>query len=67
MNRKQRRAEKKPGIPADALALHAEGIQAFVAGDPDKAAGLIAQAIAANGGMPDFHYNLESCSRPRAS
>ena len=58
MNRKQRRAEKKSSVPADALALHESGVQAFVAGHPDKAAGLIAQAIAANGQMPDFHYNL---------
>ena len=38
--------------------MHADGVQAFVAGHPDKAARLIAQAIAANGRMPDFHYNL---------
>src|SRR5688572_30536850 len=58
MNRKQRRAENKAGQPGDALALHEGGVQAFVAGDLDKAAALIAQAIAANGQMPDFHYNL---------
>lgn len=56
MNRKQRRAEKKDA--AGALALHADGVQAFVAGHPEKAAALIAQAIAADGQMPDFHYNL---------
>jgi predicted TPR repeat methyltransferase len=58
MNRKQRRAENKAGQPGDALALHEGGVQAFVVGDLDKAAALIAQAIAANGQMPDFHYNL---------
>src|SRR6185436_13068212 len=58
MNRKQRRAEKKTVAPAGALALHQDGVQAFLAGDLDKASGLIAQAIAADGQMPDFHYNL---------
>jgi len=56
MNRKQRRAEKKS--PADALALHEEGVKAFLAGRIDKAAQAITQAIAINGQMPDFHYNL---------
>jgi len=58
MNRKQRRVEKKAGVSADALTLHADGVQAFVAGNLDLAANLITQAIAANGQMPDFHYNL---------
>ena len=56
MNRKQRRAEKN--APADALALHEEGVKHFLAGRADKAGRLIAQAIAADGQMPDFHYNL---------
>ena len=56
MNRKQRRAEPKPA--GDAIALHAEGVQAFVAGRTDLAADLIARAIAANSAMPDAHYNL---------
>ena len=56
MNRKQRRAEKKPS--ADALALHEAGVKAFLAGQSEKAASLIAQAIAADGQKPDFHYNL---------
>ena len=67
MNRKQRRAQEKirqPASPAemadtrDAITLHAAGVQAFRAGHLDAAAGLIAQAIAANGHMPEFHYNL---------
>jgi predicted TPR repeat methyltransferase len=56
MNRKQRRAEKTG--PADALALHEEGVKHFLAGRIDKAAQSLAQAIAANDQMPDFHYNL---------
>lgn len=56
MNRKQRRAEKKP--PADALALHEAGVKEFLAGRIDQGAQLIAQAIAADGQRPDFHYNL---------
>ncbi|MEO8301598.1 MAG: tetratricopeptide repeat protein, partial [Rhizomicrobium sp.] len=55
MNRKQRRTEKAAG---DAIALHADGVQAFVAGNLDLAANLITQAIAANSQLPDFHYNL---------
>src|SRR5438445_4507865 len=59
MNRKQRRASGTADkAPDDPIALHAEGIQAFQAGDLDRAADRIAHAIAANGGMPDFHYNL---------
>jgi predicted TPR repeat methyltransferase len=67
MNRKQRRAGEKarqPSPPAgrgdapDPIALHAAGVQAFHAGQLTAAAGLIAQAIAANGQMPEFHYNL---------
>lgn len=56
MNRKQRRAEKT--APADALALHEEGVKSFLAGHSEKGASLIAQAIAADGQKPDFHYNL---------
>ena len=56
MNRKQRRAEKSP--PADALAMHEAGVKEFLAGRSEKAASLIAQAIAADGQRPDFHYNL---------
>jgi len=60
MNRKQRRANQSTGpkAPGDAIALHADGVQAFLAGDLDRSANLIAQAIAANSQMPDFHYNL---------
>jgi len=59
MNRKQRRASGKADkVPVDPIALHAEGVQAFQAGDLDLAAKRIAQAIAANGQMPSFHYNL---------
>jgi len=69
MNRKQRRGEektqKKAAKPAaasagaqDPLTLHASGVQAFRAGQPEQAAQLIAQAIAADGSKPDFHYNL---------
>jgi predicted TPR repeat methyltransferase len=63
MNRKQRRAgnrgkRKEPSLPADPIALHAMGIDAFRAGRLEQAAGLIAKAIAANGHMPNFHYNL---------
>jgi predicted TPR repeat methyltransferase len=67
MNRKQRRAAKKPdqsAAPAmiadgrDPITLHAAGVEAFRAGRLEPAADLIAKAIAANGLMPDFHYNL---------
>jgi predicted TPR repeat methyltransferase len=67
MNRKQRRAGEKvrqPSPPAgrgdatDPIALHAAGVQAFRAGHLKPAADLIAQAIAANAQMPEFHYNL---------
>ncbi len=63
MNRKQRRAGQKAGQTPDSdardpIALHAEGIEAYRAGQLETAADLIAQAIAANGQMPDFHYNL---------
>src|SRR5258708_10751727 len=67
MNRKQRRAKEKirqPSLPAemadtrDPIALHAAGVQAFRAGHLETAADLIVKAIAANGHMPDFHYNL---------
>ena len=64
MNRKQRRAEHatgKTGQPSgedDPVDLHSAGIKAFRTGRLDLAAGLIAQAIAAKGDMPDFHYNL---------
>jgi predicted TPR repeat methyltransferase len=42
----------------DPVELHALGIAAFRAGQLDKAAALIAQAIAADGQVPSFHYNL---------
>lgn len=66
MNRKQRRASQKGRPPSPTLAgdvrdpidLHAAGVEAFRAGDLETAAGLIAQAIAANDQMPAFHYNL---------
>jgi predicted TPR repeat methyltransferase len=63
MNRKQRRANQRGGPPSspagdDPIDLHSAGIEAFRTGRLDLAAGLIAQAIAANGQMPDFHYNL---------
>jgi predicted TPR repeat methyltransferase len=65
MNRKQRRANQKAGqVPAataaadDPVKLHAMGVEAFRAGQLQAAAGLITRAIAANGQMPDFHYNL---------
>jgi predicted TPR repeat methyltransferase len=65
MNRKQRRArgkDRQPSSPAadarDPIALHAAGIQAYRAGHLEMAADLIAKAIAANGHMPEFHYNL---------
>jgi len=69
MNRKQRRAGGRTGgtggritDPAgdarDPIDLHAAGIEAFRAGDLEMAAGLIAQAIAADGQKANFHYNL---------
>jgi len=73
MNRKQRRAEGRTGgtggrktsqrsAPAgdarDSIDLHAAGVEAFRTGDLETAAGLIAQAIAADGRKPTFHYNL---------
>jgi predicted TPR repeat methyltransferase len=64
MNRKQRRAKGRPSSPAgtadadDPIVLHSAGVQAYRAGHLDMAADLIAKAIAANGHMPDFHYNL---------
>jgi len=66
VNRKQRRASQKgrppPPTPAgdvrDPIDLHAAGVEAFRAGDLETAAGLIAQAIAADGRKPTFHYNL---------
>jgi len=64
MNRKQRRAERataKAGQPShqdDPVDLHSAGIEAFRTGRLDLAANLIAQAIAADGHKPDFHYNL---------
>ena len=42
----------------DPITLHAAGVQAYRAGHLEAAAGLIAKAIAGNGNMPDFHYNL---------
>jgi predicted TPR repeat methyltransferase len=65
MNRKQRRARGKDRQPSssaadarDPIALHAAGIEAYRAGRLEIAADLIAKAIAANGQMPEFHYNL---------
>jgi predicted TPR repeat methyltransferase len=63
MNRKQRRATRtsSPAEKAetrDPITLHAAGVQAYRAGDLERAADLIAKAIAANGQMPSFHYNL---------
>lgn len=65
MNRKQRRAGRKDGSPADArpggedpVALHALGVQAFRAGELQSAASLIARAIAIDSRTPSFHYNL---------
>jgi predicted TPR repeat methyltransferase len=68
MNRKQRRTMGKTQPPSsppadvargrDPLELHSLGIEAFRAGQLETAAELIAQAIAANEGMADFHYNL---------
>jgi predicted TPR repeat methyltransferase len=42
----------------DPIALHAAGVQAFRAGDLATAASLIGEAIAADGRVPAFHYNL---------
>ncbi|MBA2588042.1 MAG: tetratricopeptide repeat protein [Alphaproteobacteria bacterium] len=42
----------------DAITLHAMGAEAYRAGRLAEAAALIEQAIAADGRMPDFHYNL---------
>jgi predicted TPR repeat methyltransferase len=67
MNRKQRRAQGKTNPPAatggsavlsDPIALHEAGIQAFAAGDLDRAAALIRRAIASDSMIPSFHYNL---------
>ena len=66
MNRKQRRAQGKTIRPAasgtaavpDPLALHEAGIQAYRAGDLERAAALISQAVSFNGGVCSFHYNL---------
>jgi predicted TPR repeat methyltransferase len=63
MNRKQRRAKGKDHQPSssaarDPIALHSSGIDAYRAGHLEIAADLIAKAIAANGQMPEFHYNL---------
>lgn len=67
MNRRQRRAQGKANRPAisgsqtaapDPIALHEAGIQAYRAGNPGQAAALIAKAIAFNGAVPSFHYNL---------
>jgi predicted TPR repeat methyltransferase len=67
MNRKQRRArgkDRQASSPAgtidarDPITLHSAGIEAYRAGHLEVAADLIAKAIAANGHMPEFHYNL---------
>jgi predicted TPR repeat methyltransferase len=67
MNRKQRRANKKASqssSPAetpdarDPIPLHSAGVQAYRAGHLETAADLIAKAIAADGHVPSFHYNL---------
>ena len=73
MNRKERRAGRKGGHSPSAgqsppaapggeahgpLALHAQGVKAYGAGQLQEAASLIARAIAADGRMASFHYNL---------
>ena len=72
MNRKERRAgmsgraELPPGAkPADPLALHAMGVDAFRAGQLEMAADLIGKAIAANDQVPAFHYNLGVVQKAR--
>ena len=69
MNRKQRRARGKTVKPSsgpvpDPVALHEAGIQAYRAGELERAAVLIAQAIAFNGTIPSFHYNLGIVFKP---
>jgi tetratricopeptide (TPR) repeat protein/SAM-dependent methyltransferase len=44
--------------PRHALALHFLGVLRHQAGDSGAAVDLIGQAIAVNGAIPDFHYNL---------
>jgi predicted TPR repeat methyltransferase len=64
MNRKQRRADSKSGKPAsrverdDPVDLHSLGVQAFREGRNAAAAELIAKAIARDGQVASFHYNL---------
>lgn len=70
MNRKQRRAWKNTRPPPssaarDPISLHSAGIQAFRAGRFEIATDLISQAIAADGDMPDLHYNLAIVLRAR--
>ena len=72
MNRKQRRAHRQARAKAnqpeglsDPVGLHEAGIQAWRAGDPDKAAALIARAIASNPGIASFHYNLGIVQKAR--
>ena len=74
MNRKQRRAQGKTNPPAapttsaagtDPVALHEAGIQAYSAGDLDRAAALIGKAIAGAPGIASFHYNLGIVQKAR--
>jgi predicted TPR repeat methyltransferase len=64
MNRKQRRADGKSGKPAprlerdDPVDLHSLGVQAFREGRHGMAVELIAKAIALDGQVASFHYNL---------
>ena len=60
------KAELPPGAkPADPLALHAMGIDAFRAGQLEMAADLIGKAIATNDQVPAFHYNLGIVQKAR--
>lgn len=74
MNRKQRRAQGKANAPtkpavhageADPAGLHEAGVQALGAGDLDRAAALIGQAIACAPGVASFHYNLGIVQKAR--
>src|SRR3954465_6266425 len=71
MNRKQRRAREttRPSSETtdarDPIMLHSAGVQAYRAGHLALATDLISKAIAANGEMPDIHYNLAIVLRAR--
>jgi len=64
MNRKQHRDDSKSGTPAprlerdDPVDLHSLGVQAFREGRHGVATELIARAIALDGQVASFHYNL---------